>query len=397
MLFRDVSERKKLEIQLQRSQKLEALGTLVGGVAHDLNNILSALTSYPELLLLDLPEDSELRVPLQTIERSGLKAAAIVQDMLTLSRRNNIVKKNIDLNHSVLEYLQSPEYKKLLEFHVNINITTDLTEEVDLICALSIHMAKCIMNLVSNGVEAMPAGGDLIIRTENIFLKQKLSAYSSIKKGTYVLLQIIDSGVGISTEDLQQMYDPFYSKKKMGRSGTGLGMTIVWNSVADHDGYITVESKEGSGTRFSLYFPSNSSVENSQEKVIKLDDCIGNESILVVDDMLEQRIVASAMLSKMGYSVSVAASGGEAVEFLRENKVDVLVLDMIMPPGMDGLDTYRKTSEIHPGQKVVIASGFAETKRVKELQRLGGGGFVKKPYNLKELGKSIRQELERGA
>ena len=395
MLFRDVSERKKLELQLQRSQKLEALGTLVGGVAHDLNNILSALTSYPELLLLDLPEDSKLRIPLQTIERSGIKAAAIVQDMLTLSRRSNIVKKNIDLNNSVLEYLQSPEHKNLLEFHPDVRIHAELTEEVGLIFASSIHMAKCIMNLVSNGTEAMPAGGELIIRTENIVLEHNLPGYSTIKKGKYVLLQIIDMGVGISAEDLQQIYDPFYSKKKLGRSGTGLGMTIVWNSVADHDGYITVESAEGAGTSFSLYFPSRNSVEIDQETVTRIEDCMGDETVLIIDDVLEQRIVASAMLTKLGYSVSVAASGHEAVELLRVQEVDILVLDMIMPPGMDGLDTFRKILEIHPEQKVVIASGFAETKRVKELQRLGGGNFVKKPYNLKELGVAIRQELER--
>ncbi len=395
MLFRDVSEKKTMELQLERSQKLEAMGILVGGVAHDLNNILSALTSYPELLLLDLPEDSKLRVPLQTIETSGLKAAAIVEDMLTLTRRNKMVMKVIDLNHSILEYLQSPEYEKLLEYHSNIVLETDLTEEIDLITASPVHMAKCIMNLISNGVEAMVTGGKLEIRTKNIFLENELPGYGSIEKGNYVVLQVTDSGVGISEEDLLQIYDPFYTKKKMGRSGTGLGMTIVWNSVTDHGGYITVETEEGSGTSFSLYFPAVSSGETCQEMVITLDDCIGNESVLVIDDVVELRTMASDMLSKLGYTVFTAASGLEAVEFLLKKKVDILVLDMIMPPGIDGLDTYRKIIETHPGQKVVIASGFAETERVKELQRLGKGLFIKKPYNLKGLGGAIRQELER--
>ena len=395
MLFRDVREKKKLELQLERSKKLESMGTMVGGVAHDLNNILSALTSYPELLLLDLPEDSNLRVPLQTIEKSGLRAAAIVQDMLTISRRNNIVKKFIDLNHSILEYLQSPEYKKLLEYHSDIQLETDLAEEIDLISASPVHMAKCIMNLISNGVEAMISGGHLLVRTENIFLEDDLPGYASIEPGEYVLLQVTDSGVGISDEDLLQIYDPFYTKKKMGRSGTGLGMTIVWNSVTDHDGYITVESEEGVGTTFSLYFPAVNSEHLFEETTTTLEDCIGSESVLVIDDVIEQRTVASAMLSKLGYSVSTAASGLEAIESIKQNKVDILLLDMIMPPGIDGLDTYRRIIEIHPGQKVVIASGFAETERVKELQKLGKGPFIKKPYNLKELGKAIRKELER--
>jgi two-component system, cell cycle sensor histidine kinase and response regulator CckA len=395
ILFRDVSEQRKLELQLQRSEKLEAMGVLAGSVAHDLNNILSGITGYPEVLILGLPKDSELRAPLQMIEKSGLKAAAIVQDMVTLSRRNNMVKNSIDINHSVLEYMQSPEYKKMLEFHPGVQIKTDLTAEVDLISASSVHMAKCIMNLVSNGVEAMKEGGELLIRTENIFLENVLPGYNSIEKGPYVLLQITDTGIGISPEDLRQIYEPFYTKKKMGRSGTGLGMTIVWNSVADHDGYITVESEEGSGTSFTLYLPATADEDIYQEITTNLEDCVGNESVLVIDDIIEQRTVASAMLSQLGYDVTVVSSGEEAVEFLKEQTVDILLLDMIMPPGIDGLDTYRKIIETHPAQKVVIASGFAETSRVKELQNQGGGPFIKKPYNLKQLGGTIRRELVR--
>jgi PAS domain S-box-containing protein len=395
ILFRDVSERKKLELQLQRSEKLETIGTLAGSVAHDLNNILSGVTSYPEVLILGLPKDSELRAPLQMIEKSGLKAAAIVQDMLTLSRRSNMVKSTIDLNHSILEYLHSPEYKKLLDFHPAIEIQTELTSEVALISASPVHIAKCIMNLVSNGVEAMVKGGKLIVRTENIFLEKKLPGYSSIKKGLYVLLQIVDSGIGISAEDIQQIYEPFYTSKKMGRSGTGLGMTIVWNSVADHNGYITVESEEGFGTSFSLYFPADTEGEEYQESTASIEDCMGEESVLIIDDTIEQRTVASAMLSKLGYEVTAVSSGEEAIDFLKGHPMDILLLDMIMPPGMDGLDTYRKIIKMYPGQKVVIASGFAETARVKELQKLKGCPFIKKPYNLKELGGTIRQELTR--
>lgn len=395
LLFRDISERKKLELQLQRAEKLEAMGTLAGSVAHDLNNILSGITSYPEVLILGLPKNSELRAPLQTIKQSGLKAAAIVQDMLTLSRRNNMVKNSMDLNHAILDYLQSPEYKKLLEFHPDAEIHTDLNSRLDFIPASPIHVAKCIMNLVGNGVEAMPEGGDLMIRTENISLTGTLPGYTSVNEGPYVLLQITDSGIGISAADIQQINEPFYTKKEMGRSGTGLGMTIVWNCVADHDAYITVESEEGYGTSFALYFPANTKVENSQKSTHSLGDCTGTESVLIIDDMLEQRTVATAMLTRLHYSVSAVNSGEEAVKFLKKASVDILLLDMIMTPGMDGLDTYREILKMHPGQKVIVSSGFAETERVAALQELGKGPFIKKPYSLKELGTSIREELNR--
>lgn len=393
ILFRNVSNQKKLDLQLQRAENLEAVGTLAETVAHDLNNILCGITSYPEVLLLELPKDSNLRKPLQIIEQSGLKAAAIVQDMLTLSRRSNMVTKSVNINSSIQEYLQSPEHRKLLEFHPLVHVQTELAEDLHFISASPVHIAKCIINLAANSVESMESGGKLLIRTENVFLEDPLQGYPSVNKGKYILLQIIDSGVGISADDLRQIYDPFYTKKKMGRSGSGLGMTIVWNSVTDHKGYIIVDSKEGSGTTFSLYFPANDTQEIAEESTISLDECMGNESVLIIDDAVEQRTVASAMLTKLGYSVSTAASGEEAVDYLKEHKRDILLLDMIMPPGMDGLDTYRKIICMYPKQKVVIASGFAETNRVKELQKLGGGAFIKKPYSLKELGGTIRQEL----
>lgn len=394
ILFRNVSQRKELELKLQQAEKLEAVGTLAASVAHDLNNILSGVTSYPEILLLDLPEDSPLRKPLQLIEQSGFKAAAIVQDMLTLSRRSNMVKKSVNLNLIVLEYIHSPEYKKMIELQKGIEVKTELANDLHCISASPVHMTKCVMNLLANGAEAMTADGDLTVSTENVFLDEPVRGYDDVKKGEYVLLQISDSGVGISAEDIEQIYEPFYTRKKMGRSGSGLGMTIVWNSVVDHDGYITVESKEGAGTRFSLYFPADNCVHLEQKvSTTSLKDLEGDESVLIIDDTAEQRTVASSMLSKLGYSVAAVSSGEEAVQHLAKHRVDILLLDMIMPPGMDGLETYLEVLKINPQQKAVIASGFAETTRVKRLQELGGGVFIRKPYTLLELGGAIHSEL----
>jgi len=388
-------ERKDLEDQLQHAQKMEAIGTLAGGVAHDLNNILGGLVSYPELLLLQLPEDSPLRKSILTIQKSGEKAAAVVQDLLTLARRGVVVTEVVNPNDVIAEYLKSPEHENLQSYHPGVHIETHLEKDTLNILGSSTHLSKTVMNLVANAAEAMPEGGKLTISTENRYIDRPIKGYDNVKEGDYVVLTFSDTGTGISPDDLEKIFEPFYTKKKMGRSGTGLGMAVVWGTVKDHNGYIHVQSTEGQGTTFTLYFPvTRKSLEESSE--IFLKDYIGKgEAVLVVDDVEEQRKIASGMLRELGYSVVSVSSGEEAVEYLKTHKVDLLVLDMIMDPGMDGLDTYKKILEIHPGLKAIIASGFSETDRVKELQNLGAGAYIRKPFLLEKIGIAVKEELKR--
>jgi len=399
----DVTERKRaerekqrLEAQLQRSQKMEAIGTLAGGVAHDLNNILAGLVSYPELLLMDLPEDSPLRKPVSTIQKSGEKAAAIVQDLLTLARRGVAITEVVNLNTIVSDYLKSPEYRKLREFHSDVILKTDLKTDLLNISGSPVHLSKTIMNLISNAAEAMPDGGTISISTENRYIDSPIRGYDDVKEGNYVTLIISDTGIGIPLEDIEKIFEPFYTKKVMGRSGTGLGMAVVWGTVKDHNGYIDVQSKEGQGTTFALYFPVTREELAKEEQHLSLEDIKGKgESILVVDDVQEQREIASSMLKKVGYSVASVSSGEEAVEYMKNNQANLIILDMIMDPGIDGLETYKKILELHPEQKAIIVSGFSETKRVKEAQKLGAGSYVKKPYILEKIGIAVRTELDK--
>ncbi|MBW2203066.1 MAG: response regulator, partial [Deltaproteobacteria bacterium] len=205
-----------------------------------------------------------------------------------------------------------------------------------------------------------------------------------------------DTGTGISPDDMEKIFEPFYTKKKMGRSGTGLGMAVVWGTVKDHNGHIDVQSTEGRGTTFTLYFPVTRKNLPEDEASLPIESYSGNgESILIVDDVEEQRKIASGMLKELGYSVLSVPSGEKAVEYLKTNKVDLLVLDMIMDPGMDGLDTYKKILEMHPGQKAIIASGFSETDRVKEVESLGAGAYIGKPLLLEKIGIAVKEELEK--
>lgn len=391
--LRDISEQKHLEEQLRRAQKMEAIGTLAGGVAHDLNNILSGLVSYPDLLLLDIPEDSPLRKPILVIQESGQKAATIVQDLLTLARRGVAITEVVNLNDIISDLFKSPEYHKLTEFHPNIHFETNLDTNLLNIAGSPVHLSKSVMNLISNAAEAMPDGGGIIIATSNQYIDRPVKGYDEVQEGDYVVLSVSDYGVGISAEDIERIFEPFYTKKVMGRSGTGLGMAVVWGTVKDHNGYIDVQSTAGQGTRFDLYFPITRQDLTEKRTTLPISEYMGNERILVVDDVENQRKIAQQMLTKLGYSVTTASSGEEAIEYMQSNSADLLVLDMIMDPGIDGLETYKRILEYHPDQKAIITSGFSETQRVKEAQRLGAGAYIKKPYVLEELGLTIRKEL----
>ncbi|MGD9367768.1 MAG: ATP-binding protein, partial [Desulfobacteraceae bacterium] len=260
----------------------------------------------------------------------------------------------------------------------------------------AVHLKKTIMNLVSNAAEALPDGGRVEIRTENRSMESGGKAKSEILDGDYAVLDVQDNGVGISKEDLNRIFEPFYTKKKMGRSGTGLGMSVVWGTVQDHKGYIHINSTEGIGTCVSVYFPVTREPAVEQECAVPLDEYMGQgETILVVDDVMEQRELAQSMLTRLDYEVHTVSGGEAALDFLSRRPVDLVILDMIMEPGIDGLETYTRILESHPAQRAIIVSGFSETERVRKAQRLGAGIYVKKPYTLEKLGVAVQQALSR--
>jgi PAS domain S-box-containing protein len=392
--IRDISEQKKLEGQLQQAKKMEAIGLLAGGVAHDLNNVLTGTVTYPDLLLMQIPEDSPLRKPILTIQESGKKAAAIVQDLLTLARRGVVTQEVVNLNAVISECLATPEHEKLKLYHPGVEVETDRGADLLNISGSPLHLSKTVMNLVSNAAEAMPDGGKIFISTENRYIDRPISGYAGMEKGDYVILTVTDTGTGISAENLNRIFEPFYTKKVMGKSGTGLGMAVVWGTVKDLKGYIDVQSTEGKGTAFTLYFPATSQEIAKDKAQSPIADYAGKgESILVVDDIKEQRDIALNILTVLGYVADTVSSGEEAIEYLKAHNVDLIVLDMIMDPGIDGLDTYKKILEVNPRQKAIIASGFSETDRVKEAQRLGAGAYVKKPYTMEKIGLAVKNEL----
>jgi PAS domain S-box-containing protein len=390
------AERQKLAERLHRAEKMEALGIMAGGVAHDLNNVLGVLVGYSELLLLGMPEDSRQRKHVNNILLSGQRGAAIIQDLLTLARRNVDISEVVNLNTVVSDYCRTPEFEMLKTSHPKVSFEVTLEENLLNLRGSPLHLGKTVMNLVSNAAEATAAGGRVVVGTQNRYLDRPILGYDNMEEGDYVVLTVSDNGQGISQTDIGKIFEPFYTRKIMGRSGTGLGLAVVWGTVKDHRGYIDVKSEEGKGSIFTLYFPVTRDEAMKSRGNATFEQYQGRgESILVVDDVAEQRELARRMLTRIGYRVATVSSGEEAIRYLRTHQADLLVLDMIMGSGLDGYETYQKIHESNPQQKAIIVSGFSETDRVRKAQALGAGAYVPKPYIMEQIGLAVRQELDR--
>jgi PAS domain S-box-containing protein len=390
------AEKRKLEERLRQSERMEAVGALASGVAHDLNNILSGLISYPELLLFDIPEESPIKAPLTTIKKSGEKAAAVVQDLLTLARRSVAPIQVVNFNAIIEEYLAAPEHERLIRHHGGVAVVRHLASDLDNIMGSPIHLFNTLMNLVTNAAEAISDAGTVTITTRNCPADDPAGIKRGLQPCDHVVVEVADTGYGIAQSDLNHIFEPFYTKKAMGRSGTGLGMAVVWGTVKDHLGQIEVESTVGKGTRFLLYFPASECQLEADDALRPVEIPMGRgESVLVIDDVVELRELAQSILSRLGYDVSVVSSGEEAVAHVRQHPVDLLLLDMAMDPGIDGHDTYRQILKIRPGQKAIITSGHSKSNRIHQTMVLGPCTFVRKPYTLANIAISARRLLDK--
>jgi CheY-like chemotaxis protein/anti-sigma regulatory factor (Ser/Thr protein kinase) len=375
---------------------METIGMLAGGVAHDLSNILSAIVSYPDLLLMDIKPDSLLYDPLNKIKSAGGRAAALVHDLMTLARRSVPITDIVMVNELIKEYLVSPEFEDLMARNPNLTVEDRLDARLFAIKGSQMHLTKALMNIMINAAEAMPDGGTIRISTHNETVHAE-DPRSPARGGEHFVLSVIDNGHGIAPEDLKRVFEPFFSTKQMGRSGTGLGMAIVWAAVQDLNGFIDIDSQLNKGTTVRLYFPITDEKHSYHSNPpMPADDYKGRgEFVLLVEDDIEHREIASRMLIRLGYRVVTVDSGEAALVELEKGRPDIVVLDMILGSGLDGLSTYRRILDLNPRQRAIIVSGFAETSCVKTALELGAGAYIKKPYSLKEIGAAVRYELDR--
>ncbi|MFT5697449.1 MAG: two-component system cell cycle sensor histidine kinase/response regulator CckA [Desulforhopalus sp.] len=391
----EIEERTQIQKRLVHAEKMEAIGTLAGGVAHDLNNILSGVVTYPDLLLLQLPPNSNLIQPLETIRDSGKRAAAIVQDLLTLARRGVKIEEEFDFQELILQYLGSLEFREFRKSHPGVSVNFPIQEKTFFIKGSPVHLSKTVMNLVINAMEAIQNEGNIFVTLEKVRLDTQPANFEKWRAGEYVRLTVEDNGVGIATEYLERIFEPFFSHKVMGKSGTGLGMSVVWGTVEDHNGEINVESTVGVGTTFQLLFPAIDDPVEDPTKLLSQPSKEGKgETILVVDDSKEQRLIAADILRHLGYKVISLSSGEGAVDFLHSNDVDLVILDMLMEPGISGLETFKRILEFKPDQKAVVASGYSQQTSIAEAHSLGIADFIVKPYSVERIGESLQKVLE---
>ena len=399
-ITRQAEKLKETEKQLLLATKMEAVGLMAGGVAHDLNNILSGIISYPEIILMKLPPESDLRKPVKAILDSGKRAAEVVADMLTVTRGIAAVREIVGVKNFIETLLGAPEFEDLKKRYDQVTVTTVLDPELLAINCSPTHLRKSLLNLLINAFEAIKGQGTIIITTSNHYIEEPLSENNFLNPGEYISIIIKDTGSGISATDKEHIFEPFYSKKIMGRSGTGLGLTVVWNTIRDHNGEILVESDE-KGTTFTIYLPAtrkkikDEGREQEQElAATTLKKLQGKqEKILIVDDEEMQRDIAEELLNSLGYQTQTAASGEAGIELLAKNQIDLVLLDMIMDPGINGRRTYARMTEIKPGIKAVIASGFSDNEEVEKALSFGPSTFIKKPYTINQLGKAVQELL----
>jgi len=397
--FRDVTERAQaeqqredLQNQLNRAEKMKSIGMLAGGVAHDLNNMLGPLVGYPELILRKYGDDPWLSKQIRRIETAARDAADVIQDLLTLARRGRYKMVPTDINAVIETYLDSPSFERLRSGQPNIKVHLNLAPDIRCIRGSSPHLAKIIMNLLVNAFEAMPEDGLLTISTREETIASLTTNRAGVEPGDYIILSVVDNGSGIRAEDLKRIFEPYYSKKEMGSSGSGLGLAVVYGILKDHDGFYDIISELGQGTEFILYFPAIADTPEIEAPERTITG--GKETILIVDDNEFQREMASEILTGFGYNIVTASGGREAVAYLKDNEVDLVLLDMIMETGFDGLDTYREILTFRPHQKTIIISGYSRTDRVDEVLALGAGQYIKKPYTVDSLGAAVRKELD---
>ncbi len=393
VVARDLREKKNLQDQLLRAQKMEAIGTLAGGIAHDFNNLLTAVKGFTQIMLLTVPEDSEDRQYLEQIEHAANRASDLTKQLLTFSRRVRSEKQPVELNREIREV------EKLLQRTLPkmIRIQTHLTDKLTLINADPSQIEQILMNLAVNARDAMPEGGVLKIGSDVVYLDQEhCKRHLKLKPGEYVMLWVEDSGIGMKPETKDRIFDPFFTTKEVGK-GTGLGLAMVYGIVESHDGHILCYSEEGKGTVFKIYFPSYRDIKKVGEKgggEDKEEFPRGEGTILVIDDEESVRKLSVELLKNYGYKVVTARDGEEGIRIYRElqEEIDLVILDFIMP-GMGGDKCLEKLIDINKDVKVILASGFAMNQSLRKLLENGAQGFISKPFSLKELLKIIKETL----
>ncbi len=390
-IMRDVTEQRALQKQLIQAQKMESIGTLAGGVAHDFNNIMCAILGYASIMKMDMKKDNQFFKYLDTIESSASRAAKLTDQLLAFARAGKYDVRIININNIV-----SDTVNLLKEtFDRSIEIEADLYPQLPSIEGDANQIQQIILNICVNARDAMPNGGQLTIATGvKQITRHYVKTHLGAMEGDYVTLSVKDTGAGIDKSIIQRIFDPFFTTKGAGK-GTGLGLSVVYGVVKNHGGYVDARSDVNKGTTFEIFLPMcESSKIEEQKREVEVPKG-GNELILIVDDEKPICNIGKEILERYGYKTLVAYNGEEAIELYKSNreKIKLTIIDMIMPK-LGGLETFLKLKEINSYVKALLSTGYSQTERVQEILNSGVKGFIKKPYNANELLLKVRGVLD---
>ena len=391
----DVTEHRKLEEQLRQAQKMEGIGQLAGGVAHDFNNILSSVVGYGHLALMKMAEDDPNRLNIESILEASEKAAHLTKDLLLFSRKQAMDRRPVDLNE-IIRRLQKFLVRVIGE---DIICKTTLSDKKLLVSADSHQLEQVLMNLTTNARDAMPKGGTFTITTEEIALDEEFSYTCGLcKAGRYALISVSDTGHGMDHETSQKIFEPFFTTKEVGK-GTGLGLAVVYGIIRQHEGCIKTYSEKGTGTTFRIYLPLMASSNADDQTAVADEQPVvgGTETILMAEDEEALRKLNGTVLKQYGYTVIEAVDGVDAVNKYRENKdnIQILLFDLIMPK-MNGSEAYDAIRKITPDIKIIFASGYSPDIVRQKVLLDEDVPLIYKPVSPFDLLRKVREVLDKG-
>jgi two-component system cell cycle sensor histidine kinase/response regulator CckA len=386
-------EKQKMEAQFQAAQRMEGMGTLARGIAHNFNNLLMGIQGNASLMLLDKTSDDPDYERLKSIEQGVRSGAELTKQLLGFARGGKYEVKPTDLNELIRRSSELFGSTKK-----EITIHTKYQEGVWPVEVDRGQIEQTLLNLYVNAWQAMPAGGALHLETENTTLDEDFTKPQGVEPGRYLKVSITDTGIGMDKKTQRRIFEPFFTTREMGR-GTGLGLASVYGIISNHGGIITVDSRKGKGSTFTMYFPASEKELIEEEELLPGEVLRGTEAVLLVDDEEMVLEVAAEMLRELGYTVLMARSGKEAIEIISKGPnlspvPDIVILDMIMP-GMGGGETYDRLKEINPDIKVLLLSGYSIDGQATEILERGCNGFIQKPFSMRELSGRIREILNK--
>ncbi len=390
-VVRDITERKRLEQKILQAQKIDSLGNLAGGVAHDFNNILSSILGSASIMKRKMRERDKWYRYVDMIEIASRRGAALTRQLLTFARKNKVQVRPIDINYIIEETVHM--FERSVE--KNIVVDVNLTKEFAVINGDEGQVQQALLNIFLNARDAMPNGGTITVESKIVNAGEgKTPPYVEPFSGNHVMVSISDTGVGMDRSTQQRIFEPFFTTKEQGK-GTGLGLSVVYGVVDSHGGFIHVQSELGVGANFSLFFPRLLDGENVRKKSRRETLVGGDETILVIDDEVSVSEIAKDMLVGLGYKVLVANDGRQALEVHRKNKkgIDLVLLDLNMPK-MNGKETLKKLKTLNGSVKILISTGYSDAVLDENFFANQVDGFLQKPYRVEELAKKVREVID---